>query len=156
TTTNSGKEQNKIISSDSIGADVGLDVRAEHTVLINSFAINGNHGIDYGVRGGNIYHTSAWVNPGCGEVARCLTLGADMQTNTKLDIVGMDMEDAASGIFAPVYHAIETTSGNTSGIISYSRTIQGTGNTLLAAVFDGGGGKAFTTQNNSMLSFNNA
>jgi hypothetical protein len=56
------------------------------------------------------------------------------------------MEDATAGVapaFQPVYHAKETTVNTTNGILNYSRTVGGVGNTALDNLFDGGGGTAF-------------
>lgn len=143
TTTNSIKEQNNFIRSFAIGADVGFDLRSEHTVLDNSYVLNSNHGIDYAVRGGTISATSTFTNSGCATTARCLTLGTDLPAETTLTLNSFYFEDAASGAFAPVYHAKETSSGNTSGTFIFGVATEGVGAVALSNVFDGGGGGKF-------------
>jgi len=70
-----------------------------------------------------------------------------------LDISGMPVEDAPSGIWVPSYHAKETNSGNTYGRISFTRvTAGGGGVSALANLFDGGGGVAFDVINASSRS----
>jgi hypothetical protein len=147
TSTKSIKEQNYMKNTYAAGYDVGLDIQSEHTILINSYAINCNHAIDYGVRGGNLSHASSWLTCGWGECARGLTLGANCQPGTSLTIAGLDIEDATSVVlpaFLPVYHAKETTPGNTSGLITYNVVTAGIA-TLASPpyLFDGGGGTNF-------------
>jgi hypothetical protein len=147
TSVNSAKQHSDFSWAYTMGADVGLDVRAEHSTMVHSAALDGNHGIDYGVRGGPIYHTSFWDTAACGEVARCLTFGANMQLGSALTAFGFDIEDANGGggyaAFVPVYHFAETNAGNTNGLISYSDTLQSFGLIGLPNVFDGGGGGSF-------------
>jgi hypothetical protein len=156
TSTASGHEENFFKNSYAVGYYVGLDLQSEHTTLINSFAINGAYCINYGVRGGNIYHASVFIDSGWGECAHGLLIGANVQNQAPLDISGLDIEDATSGIWAPVNHATETNSGYTFGRISYSRVIQGTGISLLSNLFDGGGGTSFQLQNASISNFGGA
>jgi hypothetical protein len=149
TTTNSIKQESWFKRSFCIGCDVGLDIRSEHTLMEHAYAVRGNHGIDYGVRGGGISHSSYWAAVGCGETARCLTLGANMLLGSALTIFSFDVEDACpsgggcSTAFVPVYHAIETNVGFTNGLISYSDVLQGSGVQGLNNLFDGGGGGSF-------------
>jgi len=149
-TTGSIKQANWMRRASTIGMDVGLDIQSEHTLLEHSYAVRGNHGIDYGVRGGTISHSSVWIASGCGEVARCLTFGANMALGSALTILSFDLEDACpsggscSTAFVPVYHALETNPGNTNGLISYSDTLQTIGVQGLPNLFDGGGGASFS------------
>ncbi len=76
TTTASIHEENYLRNALAIGYDIGLDIQSEHSVLINSFAVDGNYCIDYGVHGGVISHASNWVSAGWGECAHGLTLRA--------------------------------------------------------------------------------
>jgi hypothetical protein len=149
-TTASSKEENYLKNCLAFGSNVGLDLQSEHTILLNSYAANCNHAIDYGVRGGSIYHPSSWLSCGWGECARGLTLGANCLAGSQLDISGLDMEDGTLGIeptpFLPVYHAQETNVGNTFGKISYTRVKSNVGILPLATLFDGGGGTRIETQ----------
>lgn len=148
TSTQSAKEENYMKNAFAVGYNVGLDIQSEHTVLVNSYGVNCNHGIDYGVRGPKfVYHVSSWVSCGWAECARGLTLGANCKPGSVLNISGLDIEDATSLIlpaFQPVYHALETNPGSTSGFIDYSIVIAGVG--AIASppwLFDGGGGTNF-------------
>ena len=151
TTTGSVKESQWMKRVSTIGYDVGLDVESEHTILEHAYGVRGNHGIDYGVHGGTITHTSVWLSAGCGEVARCLTLGANLALGSALTVWSFDMEDAcnsggacAGASYLPVYHAIETNVGNTNGIISFSSAFQGNQYLQdLPNLWDGGGGSNF-------------
>jgi hypothetical protein len=147
TTTNSVKQESSLKRVVGIGQDVVLDIRGEHSTVEDSFGARCNHGIDYGVRGGNITHGSAWYDVGWGECARGLTLGSNIALGTSLDILSLDIEDASAGFaptFAPVYHAIETNPYATSGHITYQANSHIT-NTVsnLPNLFDGGGGGNF-------------
>jgi hypothetical protein len=148
TSTDSSKEHTDFNWSYTMGADVGFDVRTEHSSFEQSAAVDGNHCIDYGVRGFAIFHSSFWQSIGCGETARALTLGVNMQLGSALTVFGFDIEDAQNGgsqtIFQPVYHFAETNAGATNGLISYSDTLQNIGLQGLLNVFDGGGGSSFT------------
>lgn len=155
TTTTSQKEENDIRRSFAIGADVAIDVRSEHTVMINSYGLNCNHAIDYGVRGGAILPTSSWVNVGEATCAIGLVLGGNLASGSLLDISGLYFEDAASGAFVPVAHAGEVNDGNTTGRISYTRVVEGAGIMPLDTPFDGGGGSAFFIQGDFNLTYNN-
>jgi hypothetical protein len=151
TTSASTKEENYMKNCYAMGYNVGLDIQSEHTVLVNTYAVNCNHGIDYGVNGSSlIYHASSWICSGWGECARGLTIGSNCQAGSLLDISGLDIEDATAGIFpafVPVYHIKEITSGHSFGRISYSMVVAGVGIGTLASLFDGGGGINFTTVN---------
>jgi len=148
TTSLSSHEENYMKNTYAMGFDVGLDIQSEHTVLINSYAADGNYGIDYGFRGGAVYHPSSWISSGCGEVRHCLTLGPNIQPGAMLNISGLDMEDALSGPFAVVYHAKEINVGTGFGQISYSRVVQNVGVSPLQVLFDGNtaSGSNFITQ----------
>lgn len=148
TTTASSHEENYMRNALAIGYDIGLDIQSEHSVLINSYAVDGNYCIDYGVHGGAIYHASAWVDAGWGECAHGLTLGPNLQRGTLLEIDGLDIEDASPGymkIFKPVYHVKETNAGYTHGVFAYSVTQGNVGTIVLADLFDGGGGNNIST-----------
>ena len=148
TTTASSHEENYMRNALAIGYDIGLDIQSEHSVLINSYAVDGNYCIDYGVHGGAIYHASAWVDAGWGECAHGLTLGPNLQRGTLLEIGGLDIEDASPGymkIFKPVYHVKETNAGYTHGVFEYSVVQGNVGTIVLADLFDGGGGDNIST-----------
>ena len=148
TTTASSHEENYMRNALAIGYDIGLDIQSEHSILINSFAVDGNYCIDYGVHGGAIYHASVWVGAGWGECAHGLTLGPNLQRGTLLEIGGLDIEDASPGymkIFKPVYHVKETNAGYTHGVFEYSVTQGNVGTIVLADLFDGGGGDNIST-----------
>lgn len=145
TTTASSHEENYMRNALAIGYDIGLDIQSEHTVLINSYAVDGNYCIDYGVHGGAIYHASVWVGAGWGECAHGLTLGPNLRRGTLLEIGGLDIEDATKGIFKPVYHVKETDPGYTHGVFEYSVVQQDIGTILFADLFDGGGGNNIST-----------
>jgi len=151
TTTASSHEENYMRNAIAIGYDIGLDIQSEHSVLINSFGVDGNYCIDYGVHGGAIYHASAWISAGWGECAHGLTLGANLKAGTLLAIDGLDIEDATKGIFKPVYHARETNKGYTHGIFTYSVVQQDIGTILFADLFDGGGGSNISTDSGAGL-----
>ena len=147
TTSSSSKEENNWRNVYAVGYNVGLDIQSEHSALDNVYPLNCNIGIQYGVRGGNIYHPSSWRQVGPGECKRGLLLGANLQAGSLLEISGLDFEDATASIsplFQPVYHALETTAGNSFGRISYTRVLAGVGLSTLATLFDGGGGTNFT------------
>lgn len=144
TTTDSSHEQNYMRNTYAFGYDHCLDVQSEHSVLINSYGVRCNYAIDYGVRGAGVLHASSWMSSGWGESAHGLTLGSMMQNGSILDISGLDIEDATTGIWVPVAHGTEAHSGYTSGRISYSRVNQAIGLAPLAVLFDGGGGVGFT------------
>lgn len=145
TTTASSHEENYMRNAIAIGYDIGLDIQSEHSVLINSYAVDGNYCIDYGVHGGAIYHASAWVSAGWGECARGLTLGPNLKPGTLLAIDGLDIEDATKGVFKPVYHVKETNAGYTHGVFEYSVVQQNIGTIVYADLFDGGGGDNIST-----------
>jgi hypothetical protein len=148
TTTASSHEENYMRNALAIGYDIGLDVQSEHSVLINSYAVDGNYCIDYGVHGGAIYHASAWVSSGWGECAHGLTLGPNLKPGTMLEISGLDIEDASPGymkIFKPVYHVKETNAGYTHGVFEYSVTQGNVGTIVFPNLFDGGGGNNIST-----------
>lgn len=154
TTTASSREENYMRNALAIGYDIGLDIQSEHSVLINSYAVDGNYCIDYGVHGGAIYHASAWISTGWGECARGLTLGPNLQAGTLLEIDGLDIEDATKGIFAPVYHAKELNPGYTHGMFEYSVVQQNIGTISFANLFDGGGGSNISTNSGVGLVLN--
>ena len=145
TTTASSHEENYMRNALAIGYDIGLDIQSEHSVLINSYAVDGDYCIDYGVHGGAIYHASVWVGAGWGECAHGLTLGPNLQPGTLLEIGGLDIEDATKGIFKPVYHVKETNAGYTHGVFEYAVVQQNIGTIVFADLFDGGGGNNIST-----------
>ncbi len=149
TTTASGHEENYMRNATAIGYYVDLDIQSEHSVLVNSYGVNGAYCIDYGVRGGKVYHASSWMSSGWGECRYGLTIGENVQAGSLLDIAGLDIEDADSGIWLPAYHAKETNAGNAFGRIDYSRVLQGIGVSVLPTLFDGGGGTAFALLNSA-------
>jgi hypothetical protein len=147
TSVNGSKEHSEFDWSYTMGADVGLDVRGEHVGINQSAALDGNHGIDIGMRGPTISHSSFWVAPACGEVARCLTFGPNMILGSALTVFGFDLEDATAGgypLFLPVYHFAETNPGATNGLLSYLVGNQNIGLVGIPNLFDGGGGTSFT------------
>lgn len=149
TTTSGAKQENWFRRTFSEGADVGFDIRAEHTEMESSFAARCNHAIDYGVRpaGVAINHSSYWLASGWGECARGLTLGPNLNLGSALNLTSLDFEDATVSIaplFQVVYHVLETNAGFTNGIISFSDTTAGVGNVGVANLFDGGGGGSFS------------
>ena len=147
TTTASSKEENYMKNVFAMGYNVGLDIQGEHTVLINSFAINCNHAIDYGVRGGALGHGGSWLNSGWADCIRGLTMGANCTAGGTLNLIGLDIEDADSSIFptfSPLYHALETNAGHCSGLITYEIAASGVAVfTNPPWLFDGGGGTNF-------------
>lgn len=147
TSSASSKEENYMKNTYAMGYDVGIDIQGEHTILVNTYAANCNHAIDYGVRGNAIGHGGAWINSGWGECKRGLTLGVHCTKGGFLNIIGLDIEDATASLlpaFQPVYHALEVNSGYCSGIINYEITQGGIGvYANPAALFDGGGGINF-------------
>jgi hypothetical protein len=150
TTTRSSKEENLWEHVFVIGYDHCLDIQSEHVVLTNTFAVQCDFGIDLGVRGTNgVTAPNVLVNSGCTETAKCLTLGTLMQVGTIVTTDGFTFEDqAVGGLFVPVYHAAELNVGASSGLFSYSNSIEGS--TVdgiygkLPTPFDGGGGPHFT------------
>jgi hypothetical protein len=150
TGTGSVKQENWFRRVLTEAADIGIDARSEHTILEHVLALRGNHGIDYGFRGGPVTHSSVWIEAGCGEVARCLSLGPNLQLGSALTTWGFDSEDACvstSPAFVPVYHALETNVGFTNGIISFSISKQGGCGVTYPPVpnfWDGGGGTSFS------------
>jgi hypothetical protein len=151
TSTASTKEENYFEHSFAIGYDHCFDIQGEHTVVTNSFALNCNHGWDLGVRGPALVTApQVYVQSGCAQTARCLTLGANLQTGTLVTMDSWTFEDqAVGGIFVPVYHALETNTGGSYGLMSYDNSLEG-GNATngsyanLPNPFDGGGGSRFT------------
>jgi len=145
TTSASEHEENDMSRSFAIGYDVCLMIESEHSVVSNSYGINCNHAIDYGVYAGfgPILTPSTFINSGCTSSARCFTLGTNVQFGSLLNLIGFEVEEPASGTWAPVYRFKETNSGNTFGTISYTRTVEGVGLSFLANLFDGGGGSSF-------------
>jgi hypothetical protein len=153
TSTASVKEENYFEHDFAIGYNVCFDIQGEHTQVNNSFALQCNHGWDIGVRGTaqGVVAPQVYVQSGCAETIRCLTLGADLQTGTLITIDSWTFEDQALGnTFSAVYHALETNSGGSFGLMSYDNSLEG-GNTangyytVLPNPFDGGGGQNFTT-----------
>lgn len=141
-TTNNSSENVAYFNNVNVwGGDVCIDIRTEHSVLDNTYGNSCNHAIDYGVRGGNLYHASSWRSSGWQESLRGLTIGSLVTQGSTLDISGLDIEDAsASATFAPVYHAQETNAGYVFGRISYTVVLSGSGVMHQAGIFDGGGG----------------
>jgi hypothetical protein len=147
TSTASSKQENGMNLAFAIGYNIGLDLQGEHCILTNSFSLACNHGIDYGVRGGTIYHNSTMNSSGWEHCARGLTLGANLTQGSNLIMTGLDIEDATvalTPLFVPVYHALETNSGNTTGNIDYTIAKEGVGLYGIANLFDGGGGGNFS------------
>jgi hypothetical protein len=157
TTENSSKQITYINNFNSWGADVGIDVRGEHSVLINADADFGNHGIDIGVRGGNMGYGPTIINSGCGEVARCLTLGSSISSGIDFEISSLNIEDATASIgtpFVPVYHALESHPGYAFGNITYVINQAGVGAVVPAIpLFDGGGGQNLNITGRGILPF---
>lgn len=146
TTTASSHEENYMRNALAMGYDIDLDIQSEHSVLINSYAVDGDYCIDYGVHGGPIYHASAWESAGWGECAHGLTLGPNLQPGTMLEIGGLDIEDATRRkIFKPVYHVKEVHPGYTHGTFAYSVVQAYVGTIVLPDLFDGGGGNNIST-----------
>ncbi len=152
-TTTSDKMQNTLKNSYAIGYYTGLDIQSEHTVLTNSYSQSCVYAIDYGVRSANgvsIQHAGAWSCCGWGECIYGLTLGSYVLPGTQLTIIGLDIEDACAAVmptFEPVYHAKETNSGNTFGLITFSDFVPGgTDANISINLFDGGGGGNITTE----------
>jgi hypothetical protein len=151
TTTAAGKEENLWEHVFAIGYDHCFDIQGEHVELHNSFPIQCNFGLDIGVRGPTLVTApEAYVQTGCAETARCLTLGANMQYGTGLNFTSFTFEDqAVGGLFVPVYHAKETNTNASYGLMTYDNSLEGGSTTNgsyinLPNPFDGGGGGRFT------------
>ncbi len=153
TTTASAKEENLFEHVFAIGYDNCFDMQGEHIEVHNSFAIQCNHGWNIGVRGiaQGIVAPQVYVQAGCAETIRCLTLGANLQTGTLITMDSWTFEDQALGnTFSAVYHALETNTGGSYGLMSYDNSLEGgsTANgyfTILPNPWDGGGGTNFTS-----------
>lgn len=126
-TTNSEKQSNIWTNVNTWGADEGIDDRSELSTFDQVYANYGNYGIEYGVNSGGglaIFFPSTWQNFGCQVVARCLTLGTNINAGAELEGHGMSMQDGA-GAFAPVYHVSDLSAGKIGGKITYTRVAGG-------------------------------
>jgi hypothetical protein len=146
-TTNSEKNQNYLLNDNCWGADLCMDIRSEHTVMINSWGDNCNHAFDYGNNAGGgalIYYPSQFIGDGLQACAKGLTIGSNFKAGARLTVIDMNMEDG-TGSFAPVYHFDELSPNLTQGSVSYNLQLPGGGsiNHLLGTPFDGGGGGNF-------------
>jgi hypothetical protein len=144
TSTQSTKEENYFRNDYAEGYNYCFDIQSEHTLMENSFPINCNFGIAYGVNGSStITSPSTFLNTGCASTSRCITLGANLRLGTLANFDAITFEDSTSGPFTPVYHVKETNVGNTYGYFSWDNPIEGGNKQALATPFDGGGGTKF-------------
>jgi hypothetical protein len=143
--TNSGHEEQFFEGCYSIGYDTGYTA-GEHLMMIQSFALNSNHGLIYAPSSYSTTSARSKIDFGCASTQRCFDIGGSAQAHSYLDLT-ISFEDAPSGIWVPVYHGKEDTNGITSGTATISRSVEGTGSvsTPYTVLFDGGGGDSFNS-----------
>lgn len=145
--TTQGSEAGGTITNTSVwGYGTALDVPGEHTIVTNVELLLNDRCLDYGFRGGNVYHASEFDHVNCGDNIVGVTLGPNLQNASAANFSVLDFEDGNAKCFSafePSYHMKETNPGYTWGRVSYVRVLACTGNSILTNPFDGGGGTNF-------------
>lgn len=136
---------------DKVSVAGGYDgfILPELTVATGIEAANCVNGYHMGMTGTtNFYHHAVLVNCIDSSNNNGLILGPTMQAGSGVDIFGMGVEYATTGDWTRASEATEATPGNTSGSVSYTTVLGGTGIVNRAFWANGSGTKFITQQSN--------
>jgi hypothetical protein len=132
------------------GWNIGYDWESEHINGTVMDAIYCNYPAEVGLMGGAVGHSGSIRKFNDQENLHGLVFGPEMRQGSQFDILGYDIELGSSNWYARTTpNLTETNPGYTSGLITWTSTLQGTGfkNTLTTPSLFSSGGQNFRTIN---------
>lgn len=139
-----------------IGYDIGYDIESEHSILDAATAFANNTGFYYCrlntfgtfTNSNFCFHPSTWKKITDQENINGIAIGSNMAQGSLLNIDGLDIEYLNSGSFSRVNNITEANNGYTSGTISYTYVLAGSGivGELPSGILFNSGGANFTVR----------